>query len=100
MSLRFTQTDGNFTMTVKGQRVRKALAALFAGALLAGGAAAAVPAHAQAAVDPGVCQMGLRLAQGYWDRGDIRTGNDIIYNLVRMGCAEDGAAPAAPVLAE
>ena len=99
MSLRFTQTDGRSTMTVKRQRVRKALAALFAGALLAGGAAAAVPAHAQAA-DPGVCQMGLRLAQGYWDRGDIRTGNDIIYNLVRMGCAEDGAAPAAPVLAE
>ena len=87
-------------MTVKRQRVRKALVALFAGALLAGGAAAAVPAHAQAAVDPGVCQMGINLAQGYWDRGDIRTGNDIIYNLVRMGCAGDGAAPAAPVLAE
>ena len=100
MSLRFTQTDGSSTMTVKRQRVRKSLAALFASALLAGGAAAAVPAHAQAAVDPGVCQMGIRLAQGYWDRGDIRTGNDIIYNLVRMGCADDGAAPTAPALAE
>ena len=100
MSLRFTQTDGSSTMTVKRKRVRKALAALFAGALLAGGAAAAVPAHAQAAADPGVCQMGIALAQGYWDRGDIRTGNDIIYNLVRMGCADEGAAPAAPVLAE
>ncbi len=100
MSLRFTQTDGSSTTTVTRRRVRRALAALFAGALLAGGAAAVVPAHAQAAVDPGVCQMGISLAQGYWDRGDIRTGNDIIYNLVRMGCAGDGASPAAPVLAE
>lgn len=88
MSLHFTERS----------RVRKALATLFA-ALVAGGAAAAVPTQAHA-VDPGVCQMGLRLAQGYWDRGDIRTGNDIIYNLVRMGCADGGAAPAAPVLAE
>jgi hypothetical protein len=99
MSLRLTQTDGSSMLTAPRQRVRKAVAALFAGALLAGGAAAVVPAQAHA-VDPGVCQMGIRLAQGYWDRGDIRTGNDIIYNLVRMGCADGGAAPAAPTLAE
>ena len=98
MPLRFTQTEGSSTVT--RQRVRKGLAASLASSLLVGGAAAAVPAHAQAAVDPGVCQMGLRLAQGYWDRGDIRTGNDIIYNLVRMGCADEGAAPTAPALAE
>jgi hypothetical protein len=100
MSLRLTHTDGSSTMTVPRQRVRKAVAALFAGALLAGGAAALVPANAQAAVDPGVCKMGISLANGYYERGDIRTGNDIIYNLVRMGCADGGAAPAAPALAE
>jgi hypothetical protein len=88
------------TMTVKRQRVRKAVATMFAGALLAAASAAAVPAPAQAAVDPEVCKMGIRLAQGYWDRGDIATGNKIIWNLVDMGCAEGGAAPAQPVLAE
>jgi hypothetical protein len=100
MSLRFTQTDGSSTMPVKRQRVRKALAALFAGALLAAGAAAAVPAHAQAAVDPGVCEMGIRLANSYYAMGDIRTANNIIWNLVDMGCADGGATPAAPALAE
>jgi hypothetical protein len=86
-------------MTVTRQRVRKAVAALFAGALLASGAAAAAPADAQAAVDPGVCKMGISLANGYYDRGDIRTANNIIWNLVEMGCADGGAA-AAPALAE
>jgi hypothetical protein len=100
MSVRFTQTDGSSTMTVKRQRVREALTALVAGALLAGGAAAAVPAHAQAAVDPGVCEMGIRLANSYYAMGDIRTANNIIWNLVDMGCADGGAAPAAPALAE
>jgi hypothetical protein len=99
MSLRFNPTDGSSTMTVKRQRVRKAVATMFAGALLAGGAAAAVPAHAQAAVDPGVCEMGIRLANAYYDMGDIRTANNIIYNLVQMGCADEGTAPAAPTLA-
>ena len=98
MSLRFTRTDGRSTMTVTRQRVRKAVAALSAGALLAGGAAAAVPADAQAAVDPGVCQMGISLANGYYERGDIRTANNIIWNLVEMGCA--GAGAQAPALAE
>jgi hypothetical protein len=76
-------------MTVKRQRVRKAVAALFAGALLAGGAAAAVPAHAQASVDPGVCHDGIVLADVYYRMGDIRTANNIIWNLVDMGCAEN-----------
>ena len=98
MSLRFTQTDGSSTMTVTRQRVRKAVAALFAGALLASGAAAAAPADAQA-VDPGVCKMGISLANGYYDRGDIRTANNIILNLVDMGCAGGGTA-ATPALAE
>jgi hypothetical protein len=92
MSLRFTQTDGSSTRTVTRQRVRQAVAALFAGALLAGGAAAAAPADAQAAVDPGVCQMGISLANGYYDRGDIRTANNIIWNLVEMGCADNSGA--------
>jgi hypothetical protein len=87
-------------MTSTRQRVRKAAAVLFAGALLAGGAVAAAPADAQAAVDPGVCQMGISLANGYYDRGDIRTANNIIWNLVSMGCADGGAAPASPALAE
>lgn len=82
-------------MTATRQRVRKAMAALFAGALLASGAAAAAPADAQAAVDPGVCQMGISLANGYYDRGDIRTANDIIWNLVRMGCADNSGASGA-----
>jgi hypothetical protein len=89
MSLHLTQTDGSSTMTVKRQRVRKAVAALFAGALLAGGAAAAVPAHAQASVDPGVCHDGIVLADAYYRMGDIRTANNIIWNLVDMGCAEN-----------
>ena len=89
MSLRLTQTDRSSTMTVARQRVRKAMAALFAGALLASGAAATAPADAQAAVDPGVCQMGISLANGYYERGDIRTANNIIYNLVNMGCADN-----------
>jgi hypothetical protein len=92
VSLRFTQTDWNSTMTVSRQRVRKAMAALFAGALLASGAAAAAPANAQAAVDPGVCQMGISLANGYYDRGDIYTANRIIWNLVDMGCADNSGA--------
>jgi hypothetical protein len=100
MSRRFTQTDESSAIPVKRQRVRKALAALFAGALLAAGAAAAVPAHAQAAVDPGVCEMGIRLANSYYAMGDIRTANNIIWNLVDMGCADGGATPAAPALAE
>ena len=94
MSLCFTQTDGSSTMTVPRQRVRKAMAALFAGALLAGGAAAAAPADAQAAVDPGVCKMGISLANGYYDRGDIATANKIIWNLVDMGCADNSGASA------
>ena len=94
MSLRFTQTAGSSTMTVTRQRVRKAMAALFAGALLASGAAAAAPADAQAAVDPGVCKMGISLANGYYDRGDIYTANRIIWNLVDMGCADDSGASA------
>jgi hypothetical protein len=68
--------------------VRKAVAALFAAALLAGGAAAAVPAHAQASVDPGVCHDGIVLANAYYSMGDIRTAINIIWNLVDMGCAE------------
>ena len=52
-------------MTVKRQRVRKALAALFAGALLAGGSAAAVPAHAQAADRP------RRVPDGYQPRAGL-----------------------------
>jgi hypothetical protein len=99
MSLRFTQTDGSSPMTVTRQRVRKAVAALFAGALLAGGAAAAVPAHAQASVDPGICRDGVRLADAYYRMGDIRTANNIIWNLVDMGCAANGE-PAAPALAD
>ena len=95
MSLRFTQADRSSTMTVPRQRVRKAVAALFAGALLAAGAAAAAPADAQAAVDPGVCQMGISLANGYYERGDIRTANNIIYNLVDMGCADNSGASGA-----
>ena len=95
MSLRFTQADRTSTMTVTRQRVQKAMAALFAGALLAAGAAAATPADAQAAVDPGVCQMGISLANGYYDRGDIRTANNIIYNLVDMGCADNSGASGA-----
>jgi hypothetical protein len=94
MSLRFTQAAGSSTMTVTRQRVRKAMAALFAGALLASGAAAAAPADAQAAVDPGVCKMGISLANGYYDRGDIYTANRIIWNLVDMGCADDSGASA------
>jgi hypothetical protein len=94
MSLRFTQADRSSTMTVTRQRVRKAVAALFAGALLAG-AAAAAPADAQAAVDPGVCQMGISLANGYYDRGDITTANRIIWNLVDMGCADNSGASGA-----
>jgi hypothetical protein len=94
MSLRFTQTDGSSTVTVTRQRVRQAMAALFAGALLASGAAAAAPADAQAAVDPGVCKMGISLANGYYDRGDIYTANRIIWNLVDMGCADDSGASA------
>ena len=89
MSLRFTQTDGSPAMTVTRRRVRKAVAGLFAGALLAGGAAAAVPAHAQASVDPGVCHDGIVLADAYSAMGDIRTANNIIWNLVAMGCAEN-----------
>jgi hypothetical protein len=95
MSLRFTQADRSSTMTVTRQRVRKAVAALFAGALLAAGAAAATPADAQAAVDPGVCQMGISLANGYYERGDIRTANNIIYNLVDMGCADNSGGSGA-----
>ena len=82
-------------MTVPRQRLRQAVAALFAGALLAAGAAAAAPADAQAAVDPGVCQMGISLANGYYDRGDIRTANNIILNLVDMGCADNSGASGA-----
>ena len=82
-------------MTVPRQRLRKAVAALFAGALLAAGAAAAAPADAQAAVDPGVCQMGISLANGYYDRGDIRTANNLILNLVDMGCADTSGASGA-----
>jgi hypothetical protein len=95
MSLRFTQVDRSSTMTVTRQRVRKAVAALFAGALLAAGAAAATPADAGAAVDPGVCQMGISLANGYYERGDIRTANNIIYNLVDMGCADNSGGSGA-----
>jgi hypothetical protein len=79
-------------VAVTRERARKAMAALFAGALLASGAAAAAPADAQAAVDPGVCQMGISLANGYYDRGDIRTANNIILNLVNMGCADNSGA--------
>ncbi len=82
-------------MTVPRQRLRKAVAALFAGALLAAGAAATAPADAQAAVDPGVCKMGISLANGYYDRGDIRTANNIILNLVDMGCADNSGASGA-----
>jgi hypothetical protein len=89
MSLRFTQTDGRSTMTVTRQRVRKAVAALFAGALLAGGAAAAVPAHAQASTDPGVCHDGIVLADAYYSMGDYVTANRIIWNLVDMGCGQN-----------
>jgi hypothetical protein len=92
MSLRFTQTDRSSTMTVTRQRVRNAMAALFAGALLASGAAATTPADAQAAVDPGVCKMGISIANGYYDRGDIYTANRIIWNLVDMGCADSSGA--------
>jgi hypothetical protein len=94
MSLRFTQPDGSSTVTVTRQRVRKAMAALFAGALLSSGAAAAAPADAQAAVDPGVCKMGISLANGYYDRGDIYTANRIIWNLVDMGCADNSGGSA------
>jgi hypothetical protein len=79
-------------MTATRQRVRKAMPALFAVALLASGAAAAAPADAHAAVDPGVCQMGISLANGYYDRGDIYTANRIIWNLVDMGCADNSGA--------
>jgi hypothetical protein len=89
MSLRFTQTDGSSMISATRRRVRKAVAALFAGALLAGGAAAVVPAHAQASVDPGVCHDGIVLADAYYRMGDIRTANNIIWNLVDMGCAEN-----------
>jgi hypothetical protein len=89
MSFRFTQTAGSSTMTVARRRVRKSVAVLFAGALLAGGAAAAMPAHAQAAVDPGVCHDGIVLADAYYRMGDIRTANNIIWNLVDMGCAQN-----------
>jgi hypothetical protein len=89
MSLRFSQTDGSSTRTVTRQRVRTVMAALFAGALLASGAAATAPADAQASVDPGVCKMGISLANGYYDRGDIATANKIIWNLVDMGCADN-----------
>jgi hypothetical protein len=66
--------------------VRKAVATLFAGALLA---AAAAPAQAQASVDRGVCHDGIVLADAYYRMGDIRTANNIIWNLVDMGCAEN-----------
>ena len=89
MSLHPTHTDGRSPMTVRRRRVRKAVAALFAGALLAGGVAAAVPAHAQASVDPGICHDGIVLANAYYSMGDIRTANNIIWNLVDMGCAEN-----------
>ena len=68
---------------------RKALATLFAGALLAGGVAAAMPALADASVDRGVCHDGIVLADAYYRMGDIRTANNIIWNLVDMGCAEN-----------
>ena len=71
------------------RRVRRTTAAVFAGALMAGGLAAAVPAQADAAVDPGVCHDGIVLADAYYRMGDIRTANNIIWNLVRMGCAEN-----------
>ena len=36
--------------------------------------------------------MGISLANGYYDRGDIRTANNIIWNLVEMGCADNSGA--------
>jgi hypothetical protein len=86
-------------MTATRQRVRKAAAALFVGALLAGGAGALAPAAADAAVDQGVCEMGIRLANSYYAMGDIRTANNILWNLVEMGCGDGGAAPQQPSLA-
>jgi hypothetical protein len=65
------------------------VATLFAGAVLAGGAAAALPAHAEASVDPGVCHDGIVLSDIYRSMGDHRTANDILWNLVAMGCAEN-----------
>lgn len=88
MSLRLTQTEGSPVIAGARQRVRKAVAALFAAALLAGVTSAAAPGHAEASVDPGVCHDGIVLADAYYSMGDIRTANNIIWNLVGMGCAD------------
>jgi hypothetical protein len=86
MSVRLTPADGRSPITGIRRHVRKAAAAVFAGALLAGGTVAAAPAAAQAD-NSAMCTDGYTLAAAYNAMGAYATELAILWNMLEAGCA-------------